>query len=123
MATQAQVAIGVGGVKLYQKWNGGFLFDVICKAIARGENWENASYLSSTIFCQMIKDNVSGVDEFGIDIDWRVDIDFRVLVDIGLKMIYHEEKQHYGSGNWCWVDIDKVSFADCKKTYGDKENS
>ncbi|QDP57889.1 MAG: hypothetical protein Unbinned1693contig1002_33 [Prokaryotic dsDNA virus sp.] len=53
-------------VYLYTHWGGSELYDVLKRALSRKERWNDPSYLTRIIFCEMVKDDVEGSTGYGI---------------------------------------------------------
>ena len=69
-------------VVLYTHWGAyEMIFDVI-NVLKKKERWNDPAYLSRMIFCEMIKDDVSGATGFGIMTDNALDTEHEVVVDI-----------------------------------------
>lgn len=69
MGERANIVVKNGSqqVCLYSHWGGEELRDVLKKAMTRGHSrWNDASYLTRIIFCEMVKDDIEGLTGFGI---------------------------------------------------------
>lgn len=53
---------------LYTHWSGSELKNILKNALIRGrDRWHDRAYLTRIIFSEMIKENILGTTEFGID--------------------------------------------------------
>lgn len=82
MGDRANVAIqGPNGrVYLYTHWRGMELPEIVRRALARRQRWEDPSYLARIVFCQMVRDEVDGVTGYGISLKPANDRQHPILV-------------------------------------------
>lgn len=57
----------VGEVWLYTHWGGTILGDVLCRALARRQRWDDGPYLARIIYSEMLRE--------GVDVRKRIDGD------------------------------------------------
>ena len=54
-------------IYFYTHWSGSALPKILKKALKRGKDrWNDEPYLSRILFCEMVKDDISGNTGFGI---------------------------------------------------------
>ncbi len=58
--------IKVGKVYLYTHWGGSEIKQILKNALSKKLRWDDEAYLTRIIFCEMIKEDVSGETGFGI---------------------------------------------------------
>jgi len=84
MGDRANVAIELfpNGERIYfyTHWNGTDLPEVVRKALARRQRWDDPSYLARIIFSEMIDGNVKSETGFGISTQAAADAQHPVLV-------------------------------------------
>ena len=90
MSTRSQVFIKDTGVYLYQHCDGYDLAGIVKEAIAspagRARS-DDVEYLTRIIFCEMVKNDVSGELGYGIGTTQHGDIDFLVTVDVKAQTV------------------------------------
>lgn len=92
--------IKVGKVYLYTHWGGSEIKNILKTALIRGkERWNDESYLTRIIFCEMIKSDVMGTTGYGISTEvidnehdiLEVDCDKQEVNGISFKEFIGEE--------------------------------
>lgn len=69
MGDRAEIAVRSDDetVYLYSHWDGNSLINVLRAALVRGKSrWDDPPYLTRIIFCEMVKDEISGLEGYGI---------------------------------------------------------
>lgn len=68
MGDRANIVICEDGsrIYLYTHWNGSDLPQTLHRALARNQRWDDPSYLTRIIFCEMVKGEEAGTTGFGI---------------------------------------------------------
>jgi len=85
---------GESKVYLYTHWGGSELKKTLKEALIRGKNrWDDGSYLTRIIFCEMVQDEEMGLTGFGIS---------SVMGDGGTDIVVDVDKQK----------VNKKSFED-----------
>ena len=56
----------VDGVYLYSHWTGSQLPSILQEALKKQWRWDDGSYLTRIIFCEMVKDDIDGETGYGI---------------------------------------------------------
>lgn len=72
------------GIYLYSHWDTQkYLYQVVIDALKRGrERWDDSQYLNRIIFCELIKEDVLGLTNYGISKEiW----DGQVAVTVDIK--------------------------------------
>jgi hypothetical protein len=54
------------GVFLYSHWGGPDLPEIVRRALAKKQRWEDSSYLTRIIFCEMVRGDEKGTGGYGI---------------------------------------------------------
>ena len=86
---------GKAGVYLYTHWGRDTLLEALRDALAKGERWEDPSYLARIIFCQMLKaegwapgfGDLDGTSGFGISSILGGGADFVLEVDCDKRTV------------------------------------
>ena len=74
--------IKVGKVYLYTHWSGSYIKEILKKALSREQRWNDESYLTRIIFCEMLEGDIDGETGFGISTE-IVDNEYPILeVDV-----------------------------------------
>lgn len=86
MSTRAQVQLlcphNKTSIFLYQHYDGDRLYNTVKKSIARSKpRWDDEEYLARIIFSDMIKDNLTDLDDYGISTAKHGDIEYLVVVN------------------------------------------
>ena len=55
------------GVFFYAHWSGSDLPQIVRRALARKQRWDDAGYLNRIVFSELIRDVVAGETGYGID--------------------------------------------------------
>jgi hypothetical protein len=67
------------GVFLYSHWSGSELPQIVQRALARRQRWDDSQYLARIIFCEMVRG--SEAEETGFGISARIgDNEYQILV-------------------------------------------
>jgi len=99
MGDRGQVHIIDTGVYLYTHYGGTNLPEIVRRALARRERWDDPEYLTRIIFCGMVKPDFDGELGYGIGTErhgdaWRqVKINCKrktIKVDNGLEISFEE---------------------------------
>lgn len=122
------------GVYLYTHWDGDGLAEVVQRALARKQRWNDGAYLARIVFCTMLKGEAKGDDVLGdetgfgiatgppdnehpiIEIDpKRNRIAFRPTDDDDDKQA-HDAKMRLGGG-WTFEEYVKLTPAKLKQAW------
>lgn len=98
MGDRANVYVKQAEVYLYTHWGGHDLAEDVRRALARQQRWDDESYLTRIIFCEMLRGSVSVVssvistlnDEAGYGISHKMGDNERpiIVVDCREEMVY-----------------------------------
>lgn len=90
MGTKASILIRSDDeqVCLYQHYDGHKLDAVLKSALKRGRNrWEDFGYLARIVFCEMVKDDLAGTENYGLHQHVPPDVDIVIVVDIAAQTV------------------------------------
>lgn len=77
-----EAATSRGDVWLYAHWTGYQISEVVARALARQERWDDPPYLARIIFCELVKGDESGATGFGISTSIGANEHPIVVVDV-----------------------------------------
>lgn len=78
-------------IYLYSHYDGSNLINVVKSAILKQWRWDDFSYLTRIIFCEMVKDDINGEVGYGIDTSEHGDIEYLVTVDVDKQIIINTD--------------------------------
>lgn len=95
MGDRAQVLIKDTGVYLYTHWNAHKLQETVKKALAKMWRWDDPTYLTRIIFCEMVKGYEMEELGFGIGTKMQGDIRLLITVDSNQRTVIAEDGKKY----------------------------
>jgi hypothetical protein len=82
-----------GDVFLYTHWTGTELPQIVQTALARRERWDDNSYLTRIIFCEMVKGDEDGSTGYGISATVGDGDDRVLVVDPNTETLWREGRE------------------------------
>ena len=103
----------VDGVYLYSHWTGSKLPETLKSALNRKLRWDDSSYLTRMIFCEMVKDDIDGEIGFGIS-KTKGDGGVDITVDTQAQIIRYGKKIYTFEG---YIELENAN----KELLGDDD--
>lgn len=96
---------GKPGIYLYTHWNGSGIGSILQRALSRKQRWDDPSYLTRIIFCEMVKGEESGGTGYGISTIPPDNEHAFLSVDINARSVYLRPENGPDLKGWSFVDF------------------